>query len=78
LYNATSYGGKGAIGDLCAAFARKRINPYVMLSSSSYRHKSFGKTFNPLLSVVGWENDGAKSLPAKPAAELDDDSTIPF
>ena len=79
IYHATSYGAKGAIGDLCSAFARKRVNPYVILSSSSYRHKAYGKMFNPLLTVVGWESDEeVRSLPAKPTAEFDDSSEIPF
>ena len=81
IYNATSYGAKGATGDLCSAFARKRVNPYVTLGSSSYRHKAFGKTYNPMLNIVGWESD-EMALPAqkKPAvlAFDADDMDVPF
>jgi hypothetical protein len=68
VYNATSFGGRGAIGSLCGQFARRRSNPFVKLTSSSYKHKLYGRTFVPVLEVVGWEDIGTADAPKKVTA----------
>jgi hypothetical protein len=94
LYNATSFGGKGAIGNLCTQFSRRRSNPYVRLTSSSYKHKLYGRTFNPVLEIGGWEDIETADAPKKalPRGKITitsgksvatpksnfDDDTIPF
>jgi hypothetical protein len=66
VYSASSFGGKAAIGDLCAHYDRKKANPYIKLSSSWYKHKLYGKTFNPKFVVIGFDGE-APALPT-PAA----------
>jgi hypothetical protein len=82
VWTAASAGAKRAIGTLCGQFARKRVNPIVKLSASSYRHQAYGKINVPALQVVAWSD----AEPDKPAltdkrrnptpADLDD--SIPF
>jgi hypothetical protein len=67
VYNAVSFGGRGAIGRLCEQFARRRANPLVKLTSAAYVHKLYGKTFNPVLEIVSWE-DSPKPQIATPTA----------
>jgi hypothetical protein len=72
VYSASSFGGKAAIGDLCTHYHRKKANPYVKLTQSSYKHKLYGKTFNPKLVVVGFDGEE----PAKPAVTTKAPMTI--
>jgi hypothetical protein len=59
-YTTTSYGGKAAVADLLARFAEQlakedeAIVPVVMLEVTSYKHKKWGLTYNPVVNVVGF------------------------
>lgn len=54
-----SKGGFGAVGRLCTAYsagAREKPGhyPVIELSTDSYKHAEFGKTYIPKFTVVGW------------------------
>lgn len=67
LYKASSKGGKNAVGDLLAKIIERGkagetdICPIVILHADSYKHKKFGKTFIPILSVDDWTDGSAES-----------------
>jgi hypothetical protein len=69
-YSTTSYGGKAAFGELAEEFAKhfakttKTTIAVVSLSSESYKHKKYGKLYNPVLTVMDW----VAALPAVEAA----------
>jgi hypothetical protein len=46
--------------------------PIVELQSDSYKHRTYGKIFFPVLHVVGW-TDPATGAPQTTTQELDDD-----
>lgn len=60
LYRATSVGGKRAIAQLGGEIAvrldakDKQCVPVVTLSSESYKHKKYGKIFNPIITIERW------------------------
>lgn len=60
----SSKGGIGAMGNLCKAYGkeyrqRDGMVPIVELGRDSYKHPEYGKTYVPVLSIVGWmENSG--------------------
>jgi hypothetical protein len=61
-YSTTSYGGRAAFADLAEAFENqfakaggdKKPVAVVSLDSESYKHKTWGKIYNPVFNVVGW------------------------
>ena len=59
-FNATSRGGKQAIGTLADEIAVRMLEdaescvPIIELDADSYKHKSYGKIFTPVLAVVAW------------------------
>lgn len=59
-YNATSRGGKQAIGTLADEISARMLEdanscvPIIELDADSYKHKQYGKIFTPILSVVAW------------------------
>jgi hypothetical protein len=72
VYSTTSYGGKAAFGELAEEFqthfakgGAKSPIAVVALSSQSYKHKKYGKLYNPVLTVMDW----VAALPAAAAAE---------
>jgi hypothetical protein len=67
VWTASSAGARGAIGDLAKKYAKKRVNPIVKLSSSSYRHAQYGKVLVPVLEAIGWETPESPPLPTVPA-----------
>jgi hypothetical protein len=71
-----SYGGRGAIGNLCDAAAQNYKNglPRIRLGASSYRHKTYGRIETPDFPIVGWT--GATEKPPPIAAEMSDE--VPF
>jgi len=73
---AGSNGAKRTIGDLCSVYARKKLNPIVILGAGFYKHRTFGRINTPKLDVAGWSND-ALALPAREPFEPIDDE-IPF
>lgn len=60
VYNTNSGGGKKAFSSILTDIAKKinegegKVAPIVNLSCESYRHKTYGKTFNPVLDVIDW------------------------
>lgn len=63
LYNTTSVGGLRALNDLVAE-VMKRVNagstyymPIVLLSSDSYQHSSYGRTYFPVFQIDGWMDE---------------------
>ena len=74
VYASSSVGGKRAIagvaaeiGARCAAGEEKNV-PVVTLGSSDYKHKKYGKIYNPIFDVRRWVAiDTVGDKPAKPA-----------
>lgn len=73
VYSTTSYGGKSAFGALAEEFQKhfakggeKKPIAIVSLSSESYKHKKYGKLYNPVLSVVGWVSALPAAAPEAP------------
>lgn len=60
MYSATSVGGLRLIGEVLAALEAKFstgsmfIIPIVRISSDSYQHSSYRKTYTPVMEIVGW------------------------
>lgn len=78
IYATGSYGGRKCLGDLCTAFAKERRLrpgqlPLVSLGAGSYDHKSYGKTWEPVLTIVGWVLEDTlepvEDAPPLPAAQ---------
>lgn len=71
----SSKGGIGAMGNLCKAYGKEYrerggLVPVISLDRDSYKHKEYGKTYVPVLSIVDWiDNDGVP----KPAAQENGD-----
>jgi len=81
IYTATSVGGKNAFKEvLNAVLERGRgghadIVPIVELDVDSYKHKSYGKVFTPVFSIVEWATlDGAVAEAAE-EAEAEEEPT---
>jgi hypothetical protein len=86
MYSATSVGGLRLIGEVLAALEAKLdtgsmyIFPVVRISSDSYQHSSYGKTYTPVMEIVGWADmngneegdDSAPAADAAPAPAADD------
>jgi hypothetical protein len=62
LYKATSVGGIRALTTLLDAIMARLdsgteyVCPVVSLGSDSYQHQSYGRTYVPVLDIVGWAN----------------------
>jgi hypothetical protein len=77
IYTTSSKGGIGAIGRLCKAYGQQRRQhpgqvPVLELGRDFYDHPKWGKTYFPVLTIVGWMDEGEAMVAA--AAE----DTIPF
>lgn len=77
MISMSSKGGIGAIGNLCKAYGRERGAmlaagkvPVIELQRDSYKHKEYGKTYVPVMSLVDWIENG--SVPDAPAGEDDE------
>jgi hypothetical protein len=83
MYSATSVGGLRLIDGLMKGLENKLdtgsmyIFPIVRIGSDSYQHSSYGKTYTPVMEIVGWadmngneEVADADNAPA-PAAEVE-------
>ena len=78
--SASSKGAISAIGALCKAYAAGRAAnagkvPIVSLGRDSYKHKVYGKTYVPVLTIVDWVDNGA--IPDAPKAADDDEAAAP-
>lgn len=76
-FSASSKGGIGCIGNLCKAFAKdperaKGLIPVLELGRDSYKHAEYGKTYVPVLSIVGWVENGSVPIPAADGGEEDE------
>jgi hypothetical protein len=94
IFATGSHGGVGAIGSLCAIFARNVRNgrPIIKINVSSYQHKTYGRVETPDFPIVGWDADapaqphvisnplggGDELPPQRPALRDDMDDQIPF
>jgi hypothetical protein len=75
----SSKGGKDMILELCGKYGKEMrvrpdMYPIVKLGADSYRHQEYGKTFVPLMQIVGWEPvarfaDVSPTTAAEPEAE---------
>jgi hypothetical protein len=86
-FASSSSGGRGAIGDLCKVYGRKRREgyhnhyPIVALKVGSYKHskKEYGRIKVPVFQLAGW---AAKTkfgdLPPPTEMQLTQDEEIPF
>jgi hypothetical protein len=75
-FTAGSKGGLRCLGALTRAYGKhiaekKPGQPVVELQSDSYKHRTYGKIFFPVMHIVGWT--GADGRPQSLADELDDD-----
>lgn len=75
LYKTTSTGGLNAVRTLIGQIMAQldvdadRPVPLVQLATDSYEHKKWGKTFTPVLEVVGWADmEGVEGEPEEAAA----------
>ena len=66
VFATSSKGGLGAVGELCKAYGRlyrqkPGLLPVIELQADHYTHKTFGKTYYPVLKLVDWiaETDAA-------------------
>jgi len=92
IYSTGSKGGLNAVGKLCKAFGleyrqRPGMVPIVELGNDFYMHATYGKTYFPVFTLVGWTNAEDPStapqaaIPApnsKAKAKRDLDDEIPF
>jgi len=74
VYRSSSVGGKRAVAQLAELVATKlsegdkKFVPVVTLDSDSYKHKSYGKIFNPVFTIVRW-SEMPKDAAPEPAAK---------
>ncbi len=59
VFATSSKGGLGAVGELCKAYGRlyrqkPGLLPVIELQADHYNHKTFGKTYYPVLRLVDW------------------------
>lgn len=75
IWRSTSVGGKRAIAELAGiigdrmAAGESKLVPVVTLASESYKHKTYGKIHNPVLTVVRWVGMPAAGTAPKVAAK---------
>ena len=79
LYKVSSRGGKGAISELLGKIIARgqageaAVCPVVLLDTSSYKHKKFGKIYTPILTVDEWldlpDSSEPAAAPVKAVAE---------
>ena len=60
LYKTSSKGGREAVAELLAEMlarakaGKPEVCPVVFLETTNYRHKQYGKIFNPVITIDGW------------------------
>jgi hypothetical protein len=86
IFTTSSFGGRLAVGDLCAAYAKRTIKsascgqPIVKLAKAEMPTKKFGKVPRPLFNIVGWD-EPSKDIDVMPPVVTSDgefDDSIPF
>lgn len=78
----SSKGGIGAMGNLCKAYGREYRTkdgqvPIIELGRDSYKHPEYGKTYVPVLSIVGWMDNSGVPQPAVNDDEEEEESESP-
>lgn len=79
VYKVSSVGGKRALSELLDAIMLQIdrgsdfVIPVVTVSSDSYQHASYGRTYVPKLTIVGWfNNDGDEiGVDGEPAKQVE-------
>lgn len=75
MYKASSVGGTRALGDMLDAIMARIDSgteyacPIIAIQSDHYNHNSYGKTYTPDLSIVGWANMRGEEDGEAPARE---------
>lgn len=75
----SSKGGIGAMGNLCKAYgreyrARDGQVPIIELGRDFYKHPEYGKTYVPVLTIVGWMENSGVPQPATQGPDDEDES----
>ncbi len=86
IFTTSSFGGRRAVADLCAAYAKrtKKIansgQPIVKLAKAEMPTKKFGKVPRPQFEIIGWDEPSKDIDVAPPATTSEDEfqDTIPF
>jgi hypothetical protein len=66
LYTTQSKGGIGCIASLCEAYSKlgrqqpEGYTPVVTNGNDYYTHQAYGKTYVPVLTIVGWLDENGK------------------
>ena len=73
VFATSGKGGIGAIGELCKGYGKlyrqkPGMAPVIELSSDHYNHKTFGKTYVPVLKLVDWVREPDAGEPAAEVA----------
>ena len=85
-YSPSSAGGRNAIVALCGAYGKLMRQhpgelPVIELGVDSYRHETYGKTFVPVLKIVGWHSetdfDAAQAAEAAEAKAREENNDAP-
>lgn len=77
IYKASSVGGTRALSALLDAVMAKidtgseYVFPVIALSSDSYNHNSYGRTYVPVLEIVGWADMQGREEDADAPAAVD-------
>ena len=82
VFATSSKGGLGAVGELCKAYGRlyrqkPGLLPVIELQADHYTHKTFGKTYYPVLRLVDWIAETDAAVPPAEAAVPPAPSTAP-
>lgn len=64
IYSTSSFGGRKCLNELCVSFGKERRLrpgqvPIVELGADTYDHKSYGRTWEPILKIVQWAHEGS-------------------
>jgi hypothetical protein len=86
IFTTSSIGGRRAVADLCAAYAKRKGKsatcgqPKVQLAKAEMPTKKFGRVPRPQFEIVGWDDSASDFDEAPPALipEGDFDDSIPF
>lgn len=84
MYSATSVGGLRLIDGVLSELERKldtgsaHIFPIVRIGSDSYQHSSYGKTYTPVMEIVGWAdmNGDEEDVGDAPARVADEPTVV--
>ena len=86
IFTTSSIGGRRAVADLCAAYAKRKAKiascgqPIVKLAKTEMPTKKFGRVPRPQFEIVGWDDPASDFNEAPPAVapEGEFDDSIPF